>query len=163
MGASEGHLSETDGDLTTNGWGRSDSDMAGEILDCMGAISAAPVPVIGPHRGSRITEKNRFWIGSKGKYSVNVSGAINNISVEKKYYGNLEKNACTYNISSHFKVIMSFEENCLFHIFFTIQDSRKQQKCENKNCAAILQNGGCKFSGIFRERLTVVHGRAEII
>lgn len=84
MGASEGHLSETDGDLTTNGWGRSDSDMAGEILDCMGAISAAPVPVIGPHRGSRITEKNRCWIGSKGKYSVNVSGAINNISVEKK-------------------------------------------------------------------------------
>lgn len=54
---SEGHLSETDGDLTTRGWGRSDSDMAGEILDCMGAISAAPVPVIGPHRGSEIAEK----------------------------------------------------------------------------------------------------------
>lgn len=50
--ASEGHLKETGGVRTTRGWGRSDSDMAGEMLDCMGAISEAPVPVIGPHRGS---------------------------------------------------------------------------------------------------------------
>lgn len=55
---SEGHLSETDGDLTTRGCGKSDSDIAGEILDCIGAISAALAPVIGPHRGSR--EKKIF-------------------------------------------------------------------------------------------------------
>lgn len=57
MAPSEGHLSDTDGDLITNGCGKSDSDIAGDMLDCIGAISAALAPVMGPHRGSRNTKK----------------------------------------------------------------------------------------------------------
>lgn len=53
-GVPDGHFSDTEGVLTTRGWGRSDSDIAGDILDCSGAISPPVVPVIGPHRGSKI-------------------------------------------------------------------------------------------------------------